>query len=57
MKHTYHRLYIWVEGDDDERFVSHILQSRFEKYYNRVDVVKYSALKKKKIKGEKVGYK
>lgn len=45
----YKRLFIWVEGDDDERFFDEIIKSMFEEKYDLVKIVKYAALKPKKV--------
>lgn len=45
----YRRLFIWVEGDDDERFVSRILVPKFQKKYNDVKIIKYAAMRKEKV--------
>ena len=47
---SYRKLYIWVEGDDDERFVSSVLKPIFDKMYDYVKVVLYSKLKSSKVK-------
>jgi len=40
-------LYIFVEGDDDERFFREILLPIFKKKYNEVKIVKYAQKPKK----------
>ncbi len=42
--------YVFVEGDDDERFFRRILCSRLEKHYDRVQIVKYAQMEKRKIR-------
>ncbi len=39
---TYKELYIFVEGEDDERFVERILKPILEKKYDYVVIVKYA---------------
>ena len=47
---TYKRLFIWVEGDDDERFFNRILLSpKFQKKYGNVKIIKYATMKKEKV--------
>jgi hypothetical protein len=46
---TYKRLFIWVEGDDDERFVNRVLVPKFQEKYDDVKIVKYAAMEKKKL--------
>jgi len=41
------RLFVFVEGDDDERFVNKILRPEFEKYYKNVTLWKYAQIKTK----------
>jgi len=45
----YKRLFIWVEGDDDERFFKKIIKPRLQKKYNSVEVICYADMKKKKV--------
>jgi hypothetical protein len=43
------RLFIWVEGRDDERFFNAILKPRFEEEYGLVEVRPYANLRKEKL--------
>ena len=43
------KLYVWVEGDDDERFFNEVIKSKFIKKYNSVEIVRYAHLKREKI--------
>ena len=45
----YRKLFIWVEGEDDERFFEKILQPKLQKKYNFVETRRYVTLKKEKI--------
>lgn len=44
----YKRLFIWVEGEDDERFFKNILEPNLQKKYDFVETIRYAALKKEK---------
>ncbi|MCX6641184.1 MAG: hypothetical protein NTW14_12035 [bacterium] len=44
----YKRLFIWVEGDDDERFIERILTPICMKSYDHVHVQKYAQMKTEK---------
>jgi len=46
---TYKLLFIWVEGDDDERFFNKILVPKFLEKYSGVKIIKYAAMRKKKV--------
>lgn len=46
---SYRRLFLFVEGDWDERFARRILAPVWEKRYDHVDFVRYSNLPKTKI--------
>jgi len=46
---TYKLLFIWVEGNDDERFFKKILSPNFQKKYDNVKIVKYATMKKEKV--------
>ena len=46
---TYKLLFIWVEGDDDERFFNRILSPKFQEKYDTVKIIKYAKLKKEKV--------
>lgn len=49
---VYSRLYIWVEGDDDDRFVKRILIPKFLSRYHHVqEPIKYSTQKHDKVEG------
>ncbi len=45
----YRRLFIWVEGEDDERFFKNILEPKLQKKYDWVETRRYVTLKKEKI--------
>ncbi|MDI6782651.1 MAG: hypothetical protein QME64_00975 [bacterium] len=45
----YRRLFIWVEGEDDERFFEKIMEPKLQKMYNFVETRRYASLKKEKI--------
>lgn len=46
----YKRIFIWVEGDDDERFFSNIIEPKLKSKYNDIKVVKWGKHKKEYIK-------
>ena len=46
---AYKRLYIWVEGDDDERFFEKVIGPLFAKSYNHVHFVQYRQMQTKKV--------
>jgi len=46
---TYKLLFIWVEGDDDERFFNKILSPKFQEKYDTVKIIQYAKMKKEKI--------
>ena len=46
---VYRRLFIFVEGPDDERFFKEIMEPKLQKKYNFVETRCYAALKKEKI--------
>jgi len=46
---SYRRLFILVEGNDDERFFKKIIIPELQKQYNTVSVIKHAAMKKKKV--------
>jgi len=57
------RLFIWVEGQDDERFFNRIIKPMLEKKYDLVEVISYATQKNKKtdnflksIKAMNAGY-
>ena len=41
----YKRLYIWVEGDDDFRFLEKLIKPLFKETYDRVEIIKYKERK------------
>ena len=43
------KLYIFVEGNDDERFFNRIIKPVFEKIYDEVEIFKYAQWKKEKV--------
>ncbi len=45
----YRRLFIWVEGKDDERFFKKIMEPKLQKKYDFVETRCYAAMKKEKI--------
>jgi hypothetical protein len=46
---AFSRIYIFVEGNDDERFFYSIIAPLFKKYYTDVEVFKYAQWKKVKV--------
>ena len=46
---AYRRLFIFLEGDDDERFFDRFIKPMYERIYNCVELVKYSEMKKQKV--------
>ncbi len=38
----YRRLFIWVEGESDKRFVEHVFKPLLEKRYDSVSIIKYA---------------
>lgn len=46
---SYKRLFIWVEGDDDERFFRNILKPKLHEKYDSVEIIKYATMKKEKV--------
>lgn len=51
MSEGYRRLYVWVEGTDDERFFERTVRATFEQRYDQVSVVRYAKRKRTKIRG------
>lgn len=45
----YKLLFIFIEGDDDERFFQRIINPIYEKKYIAVKIIKYAKMKKEKI--------
>ncbi len=43
------KLYIFVEGNDDERFFKHVIVPLMYKKYNDVEIFKYAQWKKEKV--------
>jgi len=48
---TYRRLFLFVEGDDDERFFRSVVLPALHTAYDNVQFVQFSTLKKEKLKG------
>lgn len=46
---TYKRLFIWVEGNDDERLFTKIIKPIFQNSYNWIEVRPYANMKKGKL--------
>ena len=46
---TYKLLYVFVEGNDDERFFNRILSSKLQEKYSGVKIIKYAKLKKERV--------
>ncbi len=46
---SYKRLFIWVEGSDDERFFNEIIKPAFEKKYDFVEIIQYAQMKREKF--------
>jgi len=46
---TYKLLFIWVEGDDDERFFNKVLVPKFLEKYSGVKIIKYATMKREKV--------
>ncbi len=44
---SYKRLFIWVEGNDDERFFESVIIPKIKSDYNFVKIIKYSQKSKK----------
>lgn len=45
----YKQLFLFVEGDDDERFFKEIINPKFKEEYNSVTILKYANLKIDKV--------
>jgi len=45
----YKLLFIWVEGNDDERFFRKVLIPRFQEKYDTVKIIRYATMKHEKI--------
>ncbi len=46
----YTRYFIWVEGDDDERFVKRVIKPILDRKYDYVEIISYASMALKKIK-------
>lgn len=46
---SYKRLFIWVEGDDDERFFKSVITPKLRDKYDAVKIIKYAEMKKGRI--------
>lgn len=46
---TYKRLYIFVEGNDDERFFNKVLVPKFKEKYDYVKLIKYARWEKESV--------
>jgi len=46
---AYKLLFIFVEGDDDERFFNKILYPKLQEKYDIVKIIKYATMKKEKV--------
>ena len=46
---SFRQLYIFVEGNDDERFFSKILPFILKEKYNVIKIIKYAQMKKEKV--------
>ena len=47
---AYRRLYVWVEGPDDQRFFDSVVRSAFQERYDWVNPVHYAGLKPSKVR-------
>lgn len=45
----YKRLFIWVEGNDDQRFFENLIVPILGKIYDLVEIIRYAQLKREKI--------
>lgn len=45
----YKLLFIWVEGDDDERFFDKILKPKLQEKYDVVKIIRYAAMKRERV--------
>lgn len=45
----YKRLFLWVEGSDDERFFDRIIKPMFQKKYDSVEMIRYARSKNEKV--------
>ena len=46
---SYKLLFIFVEGDDDERFFNRILSPKLQEKYDTVKIIRYATMKKEKV--------
>ena len=46
---SYKRLFLWVEGNDDERFFKRAIIPKLQEKYDDVRIIKYATMKKEKI--------
>lgn len=46
---AYSQLFLFVEGDDDERFFQRVIVPLFRKRYDEVRIIRYAILKKEKL--------
>jgi len=46
----YKRLFVWLEGDDDERFFVSIIKPKLLNSYDHVDIIKYAKQKNRYIR-------
>lgn len=46
---AYRQLFLFVEGDDDERFFQRVIVPLFLEHYDEVRIVRYAILKKEKL--------
>lgn len=46
---SYKTMYIWVEGDDDQRFFEEIIQSKLNQKYQYVKIIQYAKMTKQKV--------
>ena len=45
---SYKQLYLWVEGDDDERFFKKVIIPKFQEKYDNIKIIKYATMRKEK---------
>ncbi|RLF76087.1 hypothetical protein DRN39_06270 [Thermococci archaeon] len=45
----YRRLFLWLEGPDDERFFDWVIVPKLRTRYHSVKIIKYSQMKKEKL--------
>jgi len=49
MMSCYKRLFIWVEGLDDQRFIENIIIPYFEERYDDIRTIKYANMNNEKF--------